>query len=465
MTLEELRRVVSDQGCFEGLLSTGCSETAGAKADLAQRVLHSFCAAFDARESRQVFVHFVPGRIEVLGKHTDYCGGHSLLTATDRGFLCISALNDCGAVRMVEADPHFSPCEFPVAADLTPQVGLWPNYPMTMAKRLVSNFGGKGALRGVDVAFGCDLPIGGGMSGSSALMIMTYFALAVPNGLTQTATFQRNIADNLDLAMYLACCENGQTFRELVGGKGVGTFGGSEDHTEILNARAGHLSLFRFCPTVAVDQIPFPSSLSMVVAHSGLVAEKTGEAMEKYNLVSRRTALLVETMNKANGWNYTLLRDIADELAPRGREGAVAFVGSSVGNLHADLDLPGRFRQFFVEDREIIPAVADRLRRKQTDGLGELVDLSHANSRRHLWNILPEVDFLQQSARELGAVAASGFGAGFGGSVYALVESEKESEFLTAWFDRYRQRFPGPASQATFFVSQAAGAACRLFGS
>ena len=47
--------------------------------------------------------------------------------------------------------------------------------------------------------------------------------------------------------MYLACAENGQSFRDLPGGKGVGTFGGSEDHTAILTCIAGAVSLYQLC--------------------------------------------------------------------------------------------------------------------------------------------------------------------------------------------------------------------------
>ena len=90
---------------------------------------------------RAVFAGFVPGRFEVLGKHTDYAGGHSLLAVLDRGFLVVASRNGLGRVRMVEDSREFEPVEFPVAADLDPRVGSWSNYPMTAVKRAAANLG------------------------------------------------------------------------------------------------------------------------------------------------------------------------------------------------------------------------------------------------------------------------------------------------------------------------------------
>ena len=49
---------------------------------------------------------------------------------------------------------------------------------------------------------------------------------------------------------YLGCNENGQNFKGLVGDKGVGTFGGSEDHTAIMSCSSGNLNMYSYCPTI-----------------------------------------------------------------------------------------------------------------------------------------------------------------------------------------------------------------------
>jgi galactokinase len=366
---------------------------------------------------------------------------------------------------LMEDDARFGQCQFALSPELEPVVGHWSNYPMTMSRRLAANFNspagpGSGGceLSGVDVAFGCDLPVAGGLSGSSALMILTFFAIALPNRLTESPLFRANIKDGLDLAMYLACAENGQTFRGLTGRAGVGTFGGSEDHTQILNARPGRLSLYQFCPTRFEEEIDFPQDLSLIIAHSGIEAVKTGAAMEQYNRASRRAQAAVATYNRGFASNHQLLRDLADE---RGLNVTLSALAASPQT--PDLDLPGRFRQFYEEDRRLIPAAAAALKARDYTRFGQIVDESHALSRVYLQNIIPEIDALQRSARALGAVAASGFGAGFGGSAYAIVAKDSEERFARAWRQAYLCEFPQCTGACHFFSAAVTGQAGELF--
>lgn len=460
-----------------------------AKRRLAEGVAAAFGGSFPGNDDRPVVCYHVPGRVEVLGKHTDYAGGHSILAAVDRGFIAIAGANDVGAVRMVEEGGLFPPAEFVFSGDLEPRTGEWANYPMTVAKRLAMNFGSSIRFRGVDIAFGCDLPVGGGMSGSSALMILTFFALAASNGLFDDRLFNANVRDSIDLAMYLACVENGQTFRDLPGGKGVGTFGGSEDHTEILNGKRGMLSVFRFCPTEHRADIAFPREFTLAIAYSGVRAEKTGRAMTHYNLASRRAALAVQSYNRQFGADCALLRDIFPEVGGesvlhlrvvdsgrgegamrRSAEGQVSDLAEWVEmETRADrsreerLDLPGRFCQFAEEDRLIIPDTVRALVTRDLDAFGRAVDRSHELSRIGLWNIVPGVDHLQMTARGLGAVAASGFGAGFGGSVYAIVSREDSVSFLRKWRESYEAHYSDAALESQFFLTQPAECGGPLF--
>ena len=75
---------------------------------------------------------------------------------------------------------------------------------------------------------------------------------------------------------------------------------------------------------------------------------------------------------------------------------------------------------------------------------------------------MPETIALVQSARELGALAASSFGAGFGGSVWALVRTADALRFAEQWEARYRGEFPAAAQRAQFFTSRPGPAATRL---
>ncbi len=186
---------------------------------------------------------FVPGRIEVLGKHTDYAGGRSLLCAVEQGFTVAVTPRDDSRVSIVdvEDDAELS-CDWD--PDIAPPASGWANYPMTVVRRVARNF--PLVRRGADIAFISDLPPSAGLSSSSALMIAVFLALAEVNHLAGDPAFRHEIHSLEELGAYLATIENGRSFGTLEGDRGVGTFGGSEDHTAILCCRAGELAQYRF---------------------------------------------------------------------------------------------------------------------------------------------------------------------------------------------------------------------------
>lgn len=81
---------------------------------------------------------------------------------------------------------------------------------------------------------------------------------------------------------------------------------------------------------------------------------------------------------------------------------------------------------------------------------GRLINESHELSKLYLKNIVEEVDFLQISANRLGAYGATGFGAGFGGSCYAVVDRPGADGFLGKWKEQYLRRFPQYDGKARF---------------
>ena len=131
----------------------------------------------------------------------------------------------------------------------------------------------------------------------------------------------------------------------------------------------------------------------------------------------------------------------------------------SVFNAHELLD---RFEQFFQESEQIVPAAANALATRDLGRFGELVHRSQALTTALLHNQVPETLGLLDSAIEFGAVAASPFGAGFGGSVWALVLSDNAVDFLGRWSIHYRQRFPEQAERARFFITDAGPAAFEV---
>ena len=126
------------------------------------------------------------------------------------------------------------------------------------------------------------------MSSSSALMVA---GASRPGSSEPARHHERWREHGLDarenLAAYAATIENGSTFRGLVGEAGVGTEGGSEDHTAILCSRPGQLGQFSFRPTRHERYIPFPADLDLRHRRQRHAARKTGDARDDYNRASR----------------------------------------------------------------------------------------------------------------------------------------------------------------------------------
>jgi galactokinase len=118
--------------------------------------------------------------------------------------------------------------------------------------------------------------------------------------------------------------------------------------------------------------------------------------------------------------------------------------------------------QFLTESDRIIPEVASAIRAGKLDEMGRLVDLSQKNSEKLLLNQVPETVALCKLARELGAVGASAFGAGFGGAVWALVPEGSAGEFVKQWRENYVAAFPGRKDGANFIVTRPGPAARRV---
>jgi galactokinase len=434
-------------------MAAGHTEAAAQR--LATHFARARAALGDAAGAAAPIAFFVPGRIEVLGKHTDYAGGSSITCATERGFCVVAVPGPDRTLRITRAATGAS-VETEVRPDVEPPAGHWANYPLTVVRRLARNFGG--ALRGGAIAFSSTLPPAAGMSSSSAMVVAFFLALRALNDLTEHPLHRAHLQSPEAVAQYLGAVESGQPFGPLAAQDGVGTFGGSEDHTAILCAAPGELRRFRYCPVRFEEAMPLPPGVRFVVGVSGVTAEKTGAARERYNRASRRAQAAMEA------WRASTGRDDPHLGA------AMAAPGFSFEALRAALrasapdpdPLIQRAEHFFVENQEVIPAAVTALRAEDWAAFGDAVDRSQRAAAELLGNQVPETNFLARAARQHGAVAASSFGAGFGGAVWALVDRDEADAFCEKWSDAYAHEFPARAEAARFFVERPGPAALAL---
>jgi galactokinase len=380
---------------------------------------------------------WVPGRLEVFGKHTDYAGGRTLVCCVPRGFAVVASARDDGIVRVVDAwrgERH----TVALAGGEASYSG-WRQYVQVTAGRLARNFPTRDF--GADVVVASDLPRASGMSSSSALVVSIATALGRLAAIQKDPTWRNTIRSGLDTASYYACIENGRSFASLSGDAGVGTHGGSEDHTAMIEGRAHHVSAFAFVPPRALGAALVPDGWRFVIAPSSVLARKTRDALAPYNRLAAGAARLLDA------WNAESPRAVSLAAALSSSASAPARL-KDLAERAATADMPAswlrdRLEHFIREDARAMEAL-DAFTHADAARLGDLAAASQRDAEKLLGNQVPATSALAASARQHGAFAACSFGAGFGGSVWALIDADKAVAFADRWQAGAFVMTPGP---------------------
>ena len=402
-----------------------------------------------AREGRRVWI--APGRIEVLGKHVDYAGGRSLLCTVERGIVMVAAprtdrqivLRDSRRRELVHIP--LDPPKYP-GTQPPPQ---WSVYPRTVVRRLQKNFGDR--VVGLDIAMASNLPPAAGASSSSALTVGLTLAIAAMSGITETAEWRAALSTRTNLAGYIGALENGTTFGDLAGDRGVGTMGGAQDQTAVLCCAPGKLDVFCWAPVQHERAVAFPADHTFLIGVSGVVAAKSSAAKDRYNRVARTAHHLVAAWNARPDASGAAARTLAE--AFRQAAGDREPTNGVPSRLHdiaraAGTDefpaahLEARLAQFHAETWHHVPEAAEALSRGDLAAFGRIVAASQQGAEDALENQIAETRALVSMAIELGAVASSAFGAGFGGSVWAMIPTAITEAFSQRWRERYLKQFP-----------------------
>ena len=447
---------------YDRLVEKGLSKRASiSKANLLATCCSKLIEQGSDKDAESVML-FIPGRIELFGKHTDYAGGRSLLAALERGFCFVAVGRNDNKINIYDIS-GIKKTSFNLDAGLIPEAGHWTSYPVTAARRIARNFGPD--LKGADIAFASDLPSESGMSSSSALITGFSLCIAHINRLFSKREFVSNITDNQSLAGYLGAIEKGQDFGGLPGDIGIGTLSGGEDYTALMCCTKNRFSQYSFCPVNLEREIPLPEGYVMGIATSGVKAGVTDNILEKHNMIFMLTSVLVDIWNKNHS---TLFKNLNEVLMNAGvdyiKKTFPTIIRKSVKKGGLD---PGylikRLEQFIRESLEIVPAAGDSLVECNIKEFGRLADESQNLGVTHLGNQMPQTIFLSKAARKLGAPASSAFNAGPGGSVWALVPIQAAIDgFFFEWADEYRTAFPESMKDAEFFSTWLGPASFRI---
>jgi galactokinase len=333
---------------------------------------------------------FAPGRVELLGNHTDYNGGVVLSAAINLGISARGRARSDEKIRLTSEglsgviNAHLE--------TLAPD-DSWADYPLGVAKVLHdSGF----PVFGFEANFSSNLPLGAGLSSSAAIEV----SMAVL--LTRLFEFQ---VPAIDLARLCRKAEN----------EYVGVSCGLLDQVSSIFGKKDH-AIFLDCRAETVETVPFPPGVGLLIVHSGVKHALSGG---EYN--ERRD----QCFEAAEILGVPALRDATSEQL------AAAVMPALVKR---------RAAHIIGENERVFQAV-EYLKRHDVGALGKLMQESHRSSMENFENSTPELDALVEiSCAQEGVYGARLTGGGFGGAIVALVSLKEIEDIAKAVEAEYFER-------------------------
>jgi len=416
-------------------------------------------------EASDAIVIRAPGRVNLIGEHTDYNGLPVMPMAINRDILVAASCRSDNQVHLKNLDPYFGDRCYEIQPQISPfEKGDWGNYSKAGVQTVLDYVGSSKdlsgrVLRGLNALVSADLPASGGLSSSSALVVANALAFLYANQV------------ELDKALLADLLAKGERY--------VGTEGGGMDQAASLLGKQGCALKIDFFP-LRVCSVALPEEVRIIVINSLVKANKSQAAMENYNRRPRECRLIVALLNRTLqdlfGPDYVLTRLAEFErlkLSPQEKQMVIdrtlpesrfrmAQIGQklrkSIPEIEAEFlalkdgrflsepkdgfPLHQRYRHVMSEARRV-EAAALAFEQGEISAVGKLMYESHRSCAEDFEISCPELDELVAIAREAGAVGARLTGAGFGGCVVALVENERVSPFTERVRTEYFQKYIG----------------------
>lgn len=355
-----------------------------------------FVARFGDRKERIVVKS--PGRINLLGEHTDYNEGFVLPAAVNKAVWFVTAPRNDREFRFVAADLRE---EFECSVgSLHHSAKGWPNYLMGVIGQVA---GFHGDLRGCDVVFGGDIPIGAGLSSSAAIECGFAYSL--------DSLYSLGI-ERLEL---VRMCQRAE--HDFVGVR----CGIMDQFTNVFGQEKSVLKLD--CRSLECEYVPYDhDTVCFVLFDSGIRRRlSTSEYNERRSECEAGVAVL-----SAQDETIKSLRDVNMEVLERYQ-----------GRLDP---LVNKRCAYVVRENARVLSARDALQRGDLISFGELMFRSHADLRDEFEVSTPELDLLVEvAARVPGTLGARMMGGGFGGCTISLVEKRHREELLKAVQTRYKK--------------------------
>ncbi|MEZ8698539.1 galactokinase [Vibrio lentus] len=360
--------------------------------DLIQNVKASFEQVLGYRATHIVQA---PGRVNLIGEHTDYNDGFVLPCAINYQTVVATAKRDDNIVRVVSVDYDNAVDEFDITQEITfQQDKMWANYIRGVVKCLM----GRGfEFKGADISVTGNVPQGAGLSSSAALEVVI------------GQTFK--VLYNLEISQAEVALNGQQAENEF-----VGCNCGIMDQMISAEGRANHAMLLD-CRSLETQAVSMPEDMAVVIINSN---KKRGLVDSEYN--TRRE----QCEEAARIFGVPALRDVTIEQ-----------FNAKVSEL--DEMVAKRARHVITENDRTVEA-AQALRTHDMKRMGELMAESHASMRDDFEITVKEVDTLVDMVKDVigdqGGVRMTG--GGFGGCIVALVPPALVDEIKTTVEEKYQ---------------------------
>jgi galactokinase len=345
---------------------------------------------------QDTIVRSAPGRVNLIGEHTDYNEGYVLPVPLRARVYAAGRLNGSKTIHIHAAD-YDQKATYDLNEIHHDREHPWTNYPKGITQAILDQ---GHHLSGCDILLKGDVPQGAGLSSSAAVEIATARLLNDLNGLQITP---------IDIAYIGKTAEN----------EFVGVQCGVMDQFVASLGREDN-ALFIDCRTNDHENIPLPPDHTVVIVNTMIKRELATSA---YNERRRQCEEGVRLLKRSIP-DIRALRDV------------------STNQLHHIDELPqpirSRCRHVVTENARVLESIK-ALKRGDMDHLGTLMNASHNSLRDHYHVSCPELDTLVEAARNTpGTLGARMTGAGFGGCTVNLVETEKAPRFIDTIINHYK---------------------------
>ena len=359
-------------------------------------VISRFIKHFDGETGN---VYASPGRINLIGEHTDYNGGFVFPGAIDKGMIAEIKPNGTDKVRAYSIDLK-DYVEFGLNEEDAPKAS-WARYIFGVCREMIK----RGvAVKGFNTAFAGDVPLGAGMSSSAALESTYAFAL--------NELFNGNI-DKFELAKVGQATEHNY----------CGVKCGIMDQFASVFGKAG--SLIRLdCRSLEYEYFPFkPEGYRLVLVDSVVKHELASSAYNK----RRQSCETAVAAIKKNHPNVEFLRDATMDMLKEVKNEITAedFMRA----------------EYVIEEIQRVLDVCDALQVGDYETVGQKMYETHHGMSKLYEVSCEELDFLNDCAKECGVTGSRVMGGGFGGCTINLVKDELYDSFIAKAEETFKAKF------------------------